>query len=109
MARDNRGIIDPGAIRDRFLSEFALALVEGVQLQEFLDWSVAQIGRILEVDRLTLFLFGPGPPGRSLVVRTSWAGDGVGSLPVTISLSESVVSSRLKRFEYANGRMILEQ
>ena len=71
--------MDPGVIRDRFLSEFALALVEGVQLQEFLDWSVAQIGRILEVDRFTLFLFGPGPPGENLAVRTSWAADGVDS------------------------------
>jgi signal transduction histidine kinase len=91
--------MDPGVIRDRFLSEFALALVEGVQLQEFLDWSVAQIGRILEVDRLTLFLFGSGPPGESLVPRTSWAADGVESVPVTIPISESVVSSKLRQFE----------
>src|SRR5450830_734304 len=91
--------MDPGVIRDRFLSEFALALVEGVQLQEFLDWSVAQIGRILKVDRLTLFLFGSGPPGESLVPRTSWAADGVESVPVTIPISESVVSSKLRQFE----------
>src|ERR1035437_4214270 len=91
--------MDPGVIRDRFLSEFALALGEGVQLQEFLDWSVAQIGRILEVDRLTLFLFGSGPPGESLVPRTSWAADGVESVPVTIPISESVVSSKLRQFE----------
>ena len=91
--------MDPGGIRDRFLSEFALALVEGVQLQEFLEWSVAQIGRILEVDRLTLFLFGPGPPGESLAVRTSWAADGVEPMAVTIALSESVVSAKLKQVE----------
>ena len=99
MTRDDRGIIDPGVIRDRFLSEFALALVEGVQLQEFLDWSVAQLGRILEVDRFTLFLFGPGTPGESLVVRTSWAADGVESVPVTIPLSEHAVSLRLRQFD----------
>ena len=87
----------PGGIRDRFLSEFALALVEGVQLQEFLNWSVAQIGRILEVDRLTLFLFGPGPPSESLAARASWAVDGVEHIPVTIALSESVVSAKLRR------------
>ncbi len=85
-------------MRDRFLSEFALALVEGVQLQEFLDWSVAQIGRILDVDRLALFLFGAGGDDE-LVVRASWAADGVDPIPVTIPLSESVVSARLKRFE----------
>ena len=99
MTRDDRGIIDPGAVRDRFLSEFALALVEGVQLQEFLDWSVAQIGRILEVDRLTLFLFGPGAPDESLVARTSWAADGVERVPVTIPLSESAVISKMRQFE----------
>jgi signal transduction histidine kinase len=99
VARDDRGVTDPGVIRDRFLSEFALALVEGVQLQEFLDWSVAQIGRILDVDRLTLFLFGAGGAADDLVVRASWAADGVDLVPVTIPLSESVVSARLKQFE----------
>ncbi|HEX7616073.1 MAG TPA: GAF domain-containing protein, partial [Thermoanaerobaculia bacterium] len=99
MTRDDRGVTDPGVIRDRFLSEFALALVEGVQLQEFLDWSVAQIGRILEVDRLTLFLFGPGPSGESLAVRASWAAEGVASVPVTIPLSEHTVSLKLRQFE----------
>ncbi len=99
MARDDRDVAEPGVSRDRFLSEFALALVEGVQLQEFLDWSVAQIGRILDVDRLTLFLFGAGGAADALVVRASWAADGVDPIPVTISLSESVVSARLKQFE----------
>ncbi|HEX2799011.1 MAG TPA: GAF domain-containing protein, partial [Thermoanaerobaculia bacterium] len=99
MARDDRDIAEPGVSRDRFLSEFALALVEGVQLQEFLDWSVAQIGRILDVDRLTLFLFGAGGAADTLVVRASWAADGVDPIPVTIPLSESVVSARLKQFE----------
>ncbi len=99
MTRDDRGATDPGVIRDRFLSEFALALVEGVQLQEFLDWSVAQIGRILNVDRLALFLFGAGGAADALVVRASWAADGVTPIPVSIPLSESVVSARLKQFE----------
>ncbi len=75
MAEDP-GQAAEGGVRDRFLSEFALALVEGVQLQEFLNWSVSQIGRILEVDRLTLFLFGgEGGPG-SLVARAAWAVEG---------------------------------
>ena len=99
MARDDRSVTDPGVIRDRFLSEFALALVEGVQLQEFLDWSVAQIGRILDVDRFTLFLFGASGDAETLVVRASWAADGVDPVPATIPLSESAVSARLKQFE----------
>lgn len=99
MTREDRAPLEPGVNRDRFLSEFALALVEGVQLQEFLDWSVAQIGRILEVDRATLFLFGPGAPEESLAVRTSWAAEGVESVPMTITVSESVVSSKLRQFE----------
>ena len=65
-----------GGVRDRFLSEFALALVEGVQLQEFLDWSISQIGRILEVDRLTLFLFGSEAGPATLVARAAWAAGG---------------------------------
>ncbi len=99
MSQDDRALIDRGVIRDRFLSEFALALVEGVQLQEFLDWSVAQIGRILEVDRLTLFLFGPGADDGSLVVRTSWAADGIESVPASMPVSESFVTARMRQFE----------
>src|ERR1019366_2659666 len=73
----DRGVTEPGTNCDRFLSEFALALVEGVPPQEFLDWSVAQIGRILDVDRLTLFLFGAGAADGALAVQTSWAAEGV--------------------------------
>ena len=99
MARDDRGVTEPGTNCDRFLSEFALALVEGVPPQEFLDWSVAQIGRILDVDRLTLFLFGAGAADGALAVQTSWAAEGVEPVPATLPFSAAVVSAGLRRFE----------
>lgn len=89
-----------GGVRDRFLSEFALALVEGVQLQEFLNWSVSQIGRILEVDRLTLFLFGSEAGSETLVARAAWA---VGGAPPLASLvppgGAPSLPKALRRFE----------
>lgn len=81
-------------MRDRFLSEFALALVEGVQLQEFLDWSISQIGRILEVDRLTLFLFGGDAGPATLVARAAWAAEGA---PPLSSLVPPGVVPRIDR------------
>ncbi|MGE5344528.1 MAG: hypothetical protein ACM3JH_01115, partial [Acidithiobacillales bacterium] len=36
------------ADRERFLSEFALALVGEADMPGFLDWSVGEIGRLLE-------------------------------------------------------------
>lgn len=89
-----------GGVRDRFLSEFALALVEGVQLQVFLNWSVSQIGRILEVDRFTLFLFGDEGAPAALVARAAWAAEGA---PPLSSLSppgvEPTIPPALRRFE----------
>jgi signal transduction histidine kinase len=99
VARDDRGATEPGINRDRFLSEFALALVEGLPLKEFLDWSVAQIGRILDVDRVTLFLFGAGVADVALAVQASWAAEGVETVPATIPVSEAVVSAKLRAFE----------
>jgi len=101
VARDEGDVVEPGVSRDRFLSEFALALVEGVQLQELLDWSVAQIGRILGVDRFTLFLFGAGAGSAdpALTVRTSWAADGVEAVPATLPVPESLVSAHFAKFE----------
>jgi signal transduction histidine kinase len=101
VARDDRDVAEPGVSRDRFLSEFALALVEGVELQEFLDWSVAQIGRILGVDRFTLFLFDAGArtADLALAVRSSWAADGIEAVPAAWSVPESLVSAHLAKFE----------
>jgi signal transduction histidine kinase len=101
VAWDDRDVAEPGVSRDRFLSEFALALVEGVELQEFLDWSVAQIGRILGVDRLTLFLFEAGArmAGAALAVRTSWAADGITAAPAMLPVPESLLSAHLAKFE----------
>ncbi len=89
-----------GGVRDRFLSEFALALVEGVQLQEFLNWSVSQIGRILEVDRLTLFLFGSESGSSTLEARAAWAVEG--APPLASLVPPGVVPKippTLRRFE----------
>jgi len=94
VARDDRGATEPGINRDRFLSEFALALVEGVPLKEFLDWSVAQIGRILDVDRVTLFLFGAGAADGALAVQASWAAEGVETVPATIPTTSFTVVDR---------------
>ena len=101
MARDDRDLAEPGVSRERFLSESALALVEGVQLQEFLDWSVVEMGRILGVDRFTLFFFGAGvrTADAALVVRTSWAAEGIEAVPATLPVPESLVSAALARFE----------
>lgn len=89
-----------GGVRDRFLSEFALALVEGVQLHEFLNWSVSQIGRILGVDRLTLFLFGNESGVATLAARAAWAAEGA---PPLTSLAPPGVAPKippaLRRFE----------
>ncbi len=89
-----------GGVRDRFLSEFALALVEGVQLQEILNWSIAQIGRILEVDRLTLFLFGSESGPAALVARAAWAAGGAPLLDTLAPPGDAPnVPASLKRFE----------
>ncbi len=89
-----------GGVRDRFLSEFALALVEGVQLQEFLNWSVSQIGRILGVDRLTLFLFGGEAGPASLVARAAWAAEGAPTLSTLVPPGVvPKVPPSLRRFE----------
>ncbi len=89
-----------GGVRDRFLSEFALALVEGVQLQEFLNWSVSQIGRILEVDRLTLFLFGDEAGPASLVARAAWAAEGAPTLSTLVPPGVvPKIPPSLRRFE----------
>ena len=99
MAEETRDAAE-GGVRDRFLSEFALALVEGVQLQEFLNWSVSQIGRILEVDRLTLFLFGGDAGPGTLVARAAWAVEG--APPLSSLVPPGVVPQippTLRRFE----------
>ncbi len=78
MREEPPGAAASGA-RDRFFSEFALALVEGVQLEELLGWSVAQLGRLLDVDCVTLFLErGDGPD--ALVARSAWAAGGAAVL-----------------------------
>ncbi len=68
-------------VRERFLSQFALALGEEREFQKLLDWAVDEAGRILGVDRLTLFLFkGPATAGEMLR-RASYVAEGVPPLP----------------------------
>jgi signal transduction histidine kinase len=89
-----------GSVRDRFLSEFALALVEGVQLDEFLNWSVSQIGRILDVDGFTLFLIGGEDEPSSLVARAAWAAEGSPALTILALLGDVPgIPPALRRFE----------
>ena len=69
------------AARERFLSDFALALHGEADAPGFLDWSVSEIGRLLAVDRTGLFLVeGASPEGRVLA-RATWRADGVAALP----------------------------
>ena len=99
MSGEASGAAERG-VRDRFLSEFALALVEGVQLQEFLSWSVSQIGRILEVDRLTLFLLGSEAEAGTLVARAAWAAEGAPPLASLVPPGAVPrIPAALRRFE----------
>jgi GAF domain-containing protein len=105
------------AVRDRFLSEFALALVQGVDPPEFLPWAVSEIGRVLDVDRLTLFLFeGPAEDG-NLAARAAFAAEGVESLkgdvvpyhtsriaPTVLALRSLAVTDALAEPELASDR-----
>lgn len=69
------------AAREKFLSDFALALHGEADAPGFLDWSVGEIGRLLAADRTGLFLVeGASPKGRVLA-RAAWRADGVAALP----------------------------
>ena len=67
--------------RERFLSEFALALVGEADVPGFLDWSVGEIGRLLAVDRAGLFLVEGVSPKAHVLVRATWRAEGVAALP----------------------------
>lgn len=82
---DARGVGGPEpasgrADRDRFLSEFALALAEGEDLGELLTRSVARLGELLGVDRVALFVVEGEPTKSPLRVRATWSRDGVAAL-----------------------------
>ncbi|MBL8112383.1 MAG: GAF domain-containing protein [Acidobacteria bacterium] len=90
------------AEREQFLSEFAKALAEGVDLTRILSWSAAEAGRLLAVDRVSLYLFGgPAEPG-VLEIAACWAREGtpphpgdsvsVESLPAEIRRHETLAS-----------------
>jgi signal transduction histidine kinase len=75
---------DPAA-GDRFLSDFALALVGGGDLGELLEWSVGRIGEVLGADRVTLFLVGGSAEDSPITVRAAWCAPGIPALPSSLA------------------------
>lgn len=69
--------------RDRFLSEFALALAERVDLAELLDRSVRRLRDLLDVDRVTIFLLDRAGERGAFEIRTSDARTGFAPLTST--------------------------
>ena len=90
---------DRRAEKDRFLSEFVLALAEGVDLPEFLQSSVRRIGEILDVDRVALFFFDETAGEGALVVRSSFAAEGIAPLPRSVAGPWNLLLSRLRRLQ----------
>jgi signal transduction histidine kinase len=76
--------------RDRFLSEFSLALVGEADVPTFLGWAVGEIGRLLSVDRVGLFLFDGPPEEGVLAARASWSDVGIPPLPDTVVSDRTV-------------------
>ncbi len=77
--------MDLRAERDQFLSDFSLELVGTQDESGLLGWAVGEIGRLLAVDRVGLFLF-DGPPEEGIMTaRASWHADVVPPLPESIS------------------------
>ncbi len=72
------------AERDRFLSDFSLELVGTEDEAGLLGWAVGEIGRLLSVDRVGLFLF-EGPPEEGVMaLRATWHADGIAPLPQNV-------------------------
>jgi signal transduction histidine kinase len=76
---------DLRADRERFLSEFALAVIGEAEVPGFLDWAVAEIGQLLSVDRVLLFLFENPSQEGTVPLRASWSAAGVDRLPEAYS------------------------
>jgi signal transduction histidine kinase len=68
-------------VRDRFLSEFALTLAEGAHLPDLLERAVREICRLLDVDRVTLFLREPGDEAEMFSLRAGASREGVPDFP----------------------------
>ena len=98
---------DRRAEKDRFLSEFALALAEGVQLPGFLQQSVKRLGEILGVDRVALFFF-EGPSGTGdLLVSASFVAPGVAPLPRNVSGPWKLLLERLAQLQPLSSEDVL--
>lgn len=73
------------AERDQFLSDFSLELVGTEDEVGLLRWAVGEIGRLLSVDRVGLFLF-EGPPEEGVMaVRATWNAEGITPLPEIVA------------------------
>jgi len=72
------------AVRDRFLSEIALALVEGGDLEVLLDRCVRELCRLLDADRVALFLRKGGDDDEPFEVRATHSLPGVEELPAEL-------------------------
>ena len=68
-------------VRHRFLSEFALTLAEGARLPDLLERAVREICRLLDVDRVTLFLREPGGEAEMFSLRAGASREGVPDFP----------------------------
>ncbi len=67
--------------RERFLSEFSLALGGETDVPTFLEWAVGEIGRLLSVDRVGVYLFDGPPEEGVLSARSSWSETGIPPIP----------------------------
>jgi signal transduction histidine kinase len=72
----------PSGVRDRFLSEFALTLAEGARLPDLLERAVKEICRLVDVDRVTLFLRDTPEDGDLFTLKAAYSKDGVPQFPV---------------------------
>src|SRR5262249_12022219 len=64
-----------------FLSEFALTLSEGTHLPDLLERAVREICRLLDMDRVTLFLREPSSGSDVFALRAAFSRDGVPAFP----------------------------
>ena len=74
----------------RFLAEFSLSCLEGVEPRSVLDGTAQALGRLLEVDRLVISFVEGRPSHRSLVRHASFMGPGIEPLPESLATFDLV-------------------
>ncbi len=93
------------------LSNFALALAEGVDMGPLLARTVGDLGRLLELDRISLFLRDEGSGARppAITIRAGWARDGVPPVPSRLAtLDLSIVPEPALRGRPVAGEVATE-